>query len=163
MSRKPEINEVILGVNPLSMSLQIKVRNLKVSEKLLCEFSEGLVMPTGTLEKTYLLEDQPYTKVYHDTFWRDIILDLTPKALQVWTYICFDLNTSKDYYWVNTTFVVSKFKLKNRKELDDIINLQLIRYGLLAKTTIDYVYWINPAVIYCGNRVNKYPISVTVR
>ena len=163
MSKKPEINEKLLGVNPLSMSLQIKVRNLKISESILTEFSEGFSTPIGSINKSYLLEENPYTKVYHDAFWRDIILDLTPKALQVWTYICFDLESAKDYYWINNTFLVTKFKLRNRRELDEILNMQLIRYGLLAKTTVEHVYWINPSIMFCGNRVKKYPKSVSIR
>jgi hypothetical protein len=163
MSKKNLVNENNLGVNPLSISLEIKVANIKTAESLLCEFSDGINLPIGTLEKKYLLDSQRYTKLYHSAFWRDVILDLTPKALQVWTYICFDLESGKDYYWVNNTFIVTKFKFKNRQELDDIIHNQLIRYSLLAMSTINHVYWINPHIVFCGNRLKKYPKQISVR
>jgi hypothetical protein len=163
MSKKPVITESLLGINPLSMSLQIKVRQLKTAEALLTEFTEGVHMPIGKLEKTIILEESEYSKVYHDTFWRDIIIDLNPKALQIWTFITFDLDRNKDYYWVNSSFLVSKLGLRNKKTLDDLIKSHLVRYGLLATSTIEDVYWVNPSILFCGNRVEKYPKSVSIR
>lgn len=109
------------------------------------------------------MEEQSYTKLYHSAGWRDIIIDLSSKALQVWTYINFDLDNSKDYYWVNTSHLISKLKLKNNKELNDLIDNQLIRYALLSKTTIQDVYWINPAISFCGNRIKKYSKNINIR
>jgi hypothetical protein len=53
MSKKALFNESSLGVNPLSISLEIKVANVKTAENLLCEFSDGINLPVGTLEKKY--------------------------------------------------------------------------------------------------------------
>lgn len=160
MSKKPIIDELKLGVNPLTMSLEVKVRQIKTTESLLSEYTEGVHLPIGKIDKSYVLENVAFTKVYHSAFWRDIVVDLTPKALQVWVYITFDLEQGKDYYWINTTYLVSKLKLKNKRELTELIDNQLVRYGLLSKTIIDDVYWINPTIVFCGNRIKKYPNNI---
>jgi hypothetical protein len=162
MSKRPIIDEKKLGVNPLSIDLKIKVSQLKTSESLLTEFTEGINLPVGKLEKTILLESQQYTKLYHDAFWRNIIIDLSPKALQLWTFISFDLDANKDYYWINSSFLISKFKYRNKKVLEELIK-ELGRYGLISSSFEPDIIWINPSIMFSGNRIKKYSNKVVIR
>ncbi len=40
---------------------------------------------------------------------------------------------------------------------------ELVRYGFVVNTVLKSVYWINPAVFFCGNRLNKYPTKKDVK
>jgi hypothetical protein len=152
-----------MGVNPFTATLKIPVRKLKGKETLLTEFTEGISLPIGTLQQTVLLEDIKYSKLYHSAWMRDLITDLSPIALKVFMYVAYSLNTNEDYYTYNKSFMVKKLNLKNQKELIDVTNNELIRYGLLGLSLVPDTFWINPNYMYCGNRVKMYPKNVVIR
>ena len=158
MSKKPVINESKMGINPFVASLSGTMRVFKAKANILSEYADNMNIIVGTLQKVNVLEDAAYSKIYHETFWRDIILDLSPQATKLWIFILYNLEPNKDYFWVNKTFIADKLKLKNHRELQSLIDNELERYALInGSTGIQDVYWINPSVVFCGNRLKKYP------
>lgn len=158
MSKRPEIDEKKLGINPFIASLTGTMRVFKAKENLLLEYADDMNIIVGTHQKVSVVEDAVFTKVYQETFWRDIILDLSPNATKLWVYLCYTLVPNKDYIWINKTFLTAKLGLKNHRQLQEILDSELIRYALLSSSTgLKDVYWINPCIIFCGNRLKKYP------
>lgn len=158
MTKRPVIDEKKLGINPFIASLNGTMRVFKAKENLLSEYADNMNIIIGTHQKVSIVEDAVFTKVYHETFWRDIILDLSPNAVKLWVYITYYLEPNKDYFWINKAFIVTKLNLKNQKELQQLLDNELERYALInSRTGIENVYWINPSVLFCGNRLKKYP------
>ena len=158
-TKKPVItDESKLGINPFTASLTGTMRVFKAKESILTEYSDNMNIIVGTINKTAIVEDAIYTKVYHDTFWRNVILDLSPLALKLWIFINYSLESNKDYIWLNRTFIVSKLRLKNQKELFTLLEQELCRYALLSPISgYADMYWVNPSIAFCGNRLKKYP------
>lgn len=148
---------------PIAGGIPIRARSFNKTDKLILESVEGIYLPAGKLNETVLVEDEVFTKVYHDVKYRDIILNLSHDALRLWTYITYDITSNKDFYWMNMTFITRHLRLRSSFELKQIIDNELVRYAFITPTQFPNVYWINPAILFCGNRMKKYPQNVVVR
>jgi hypothetical protein len=113
------------------------------------------------LPKEVNLEKEANTKVYHLTNIRDLLFIMDSQGRDLFIWLIYTVTVGKDWVWINKELYMDKAKIKSyttyRKAVDEIIT-----YGIVTPTMYTDTYWINPAVFFCGSRVNKYPNNVVV-
>lgn len=159
---KPEIDKIKLGTNPFIVNQVIKARSFNREEHLLVKQSEGINLPFGEVKTAMLVEEQKYTKVYHDVDFRDILLLLDEYPLKLVLFIMYQINVNEDYVWINSRLFQDKTKLRDKRDYITALET-LIRYGVLSPTIYKDVYWINPLIFFAGNRLHKYPNHLSIR
>jgi hypothetical protein len=155
ITKKPEINPNLLKTNPFVVNYAIPYRVIS-KEKLLSENVGVHNEHTGTIKERFKIDQTPFTKVFQDVGYRDVIMRYSENALRLFVWITFNLNSGEDYIWINHTLFLKKTDIIKKKDYEEALQ-ELIRYGLLAYSPIADVYWVNPFIIFCGNRVIKYP------
>lgn len=145
---KPKYDYKTLGINPFSISLEIKVKELELLNAYKKDGDDWLPV-------TNEVEDTPYTKMFITSERRIIVSNLSPAAKELYLWIMFEIDAGKDALWINK----ERYMLENhtsintyKKALED-----LIRYAIISQTVVQGVYWFNPDFFFRGDRIRKYP------
>jgi hypothetical protein len=148
---RPDISEEKMGRNPFIASLEIRVRPIR----------SGYVPDGEMLVDNFVdMEVDTYAKVFDNSEQRIIMAGLSFRALQVWTWAMYTIESGKDYLWVNVVRVMEECGMKSIKTYKAAI-AELCRYGYIAPCVgHKNVFWINPAVAFKGNRAKKFPENV---
>jgi hypothetical protein len=148
---RPEISEERMGRNPFLASLEVRVRPIR----------SGYVPDGEMLVDNYIdLEVDTYFKMFDKAEQRLITAGLSFRALQVWTWAMYTIESGKDYLWVNVVRVMEECGMKSIKTYKAAI-AELCRYGYFAPCVgHKNVFWINPAVAFKGNRAKAFPENV---
>ncbi len=149
---RPEIREESMGRNPFVASLEIRVRPIRSGYVA----DEDMMMVENFVD----MEMDTFFKMFDKAEQRMIMAGLSFRALQVWTWGMYTIESGKDYLWVNVARVMEECGMKSVKTFKAAI-AELCRYGYFAPC-VGYknVYWINPAVAFKGNRAKKFPENV---
>lgn len=159
---KPTIDSAKLGTNPFIVNQVIKARSFDKSSHVLIKTDEGINLPVGDIKTAMLVEEQTFTRVFHDVDFRNILLLLDELPLKLVLFVIYQIIPSEDYIWINSRLFQDKTKTRDKR--DYIAALEtLIRYGVLSPTIYKDVYWINPLIFFAGNRLQKYPNNLKVR
>lgn len=154
----PEIDESKLGKNPFSQELVIDVTKVEDEGKFIVD-EDGVSLPAH-----HYIEKQKCVKFYKFKGAREHMLSLSAGALRMIVYIGFTLDGSKDYIRVLPSTYdkkTGKGSLNTYKRAID----ELITAGYLTPTIQIYkhTYWVNPAMMFCASRKDKYPTKVRVK
>lgn len=157
-------------INPFIVSLQIKVRKV-ASKKSMVDVNDipdndRISNSPGITRQVdiKIVETEPKTGMYKDAEYRKIMMLLSGMSLKLLIYI------GQTLQWGQDKIAIKGVKLKNfmkecnissRATVYNAIN-ELVRYGFLAKSADSGMYWINPMIIFYGNRINKYPDNVVM-
>lgn len=148
---RPEISEERMGRNPFLASLEVRVRPMRSGY-----VPEGDMMVDNYVE----LEVDTYFKMFDKSEQRLITAGLSFRALQVWTWSMYTIESGKDYLWVNVVRVMDECGMKSIKTYKAAI-AELCRYGYFAPCVgHKNVFWINPAVAFKGSRARAFPENV---
>ena len=144
---KPKYDYKLLGINPFSISLEIKVKELELLNAYKKVDDDWLPIANE-------VEDTAFTKMFISAERRIIVSNLTPSAKELYLWIMFEIDAGKDALWINK----ERFMLENhtsintfKKALED-----LIRYAIISQTVVQGVYWFNPDFFFRGDRIKKY-------
>ena len=149
---RPEIKEESMGRNPFVASLEIRVRPIRSGYVA----DEDMMMVENFVD----MEMDTYAKVFDKAEQRMIMAGLSFRALQVWTWAMYTIESGKDYLWVNVERVMEECGMKSIKTFKAAI-AELCRYGYIAPCVgHKNVYWTNPAIAFKGNRAKKFPQNV---
>lgn len=159
---KPEINEKKLGFNPFMTNITLKGRMLDKEENIIIQSDKGVGVPVGTFKSTIVIEEQSFTKIWHDTDFRNIILKLDEVSLKLFIFIQYQLEPNKDYIWINSRLFQDTACVKHKSEYIEAME-KLVRYSIVTTTIYPDVYWINPLILFSGNRLKKYPDNLKLR
>lgn len=154
---KEIIDESVLGTNPFSHELVVEVNKRLDSKAVIKDKETGDEIPAESL-----VERQKITKVYLSAALRDRAMNLSAGAQRMFIYILYDLDTNKD--WV--TIVPKDYEKRAKKGTLNVYKKaidELVRYSYLTPTLYRYVYWINPALFFSGNRITKYKENVIIK
>jgi hypothetical protein len=148
---RPEISEEKMGRNPFLASLEVRVRPIR----------SGYVPDGEMMVDNYVdLEVDTYFKMFDKAEQRVVMAGLSFRALQVWTWAMYTIESGKDYLWVNVVRVMEECGMKSIKTYKAAI-AELCRYGYFAPCVgHKNVFWINPAVAFKGNRAKAFPENV---
>lgn len=159
--RKPVIDPSRLFNPFINDQESIKGRSWVTNKRVFTTDQEGNNLQIGSIANESEIEDQTYTRIYQDADYRQFILNLSYPATKLYVYLTFKLPRNQDYLWINTIL------FKRESSLDDDQYLlaveELERYGVIAYTIYKDVYYINPLIFYCGNRLKKYTAHVKMR
>ena len=151
---KPEINKNNLGVNPLT----VNDLEIKVVEKV---YTGSFKHKDGDIiHNTGLIEYDSCTKVYNKASNRLFASKLTAGSKSLLLWLIFEMDYNEDYIWINKTRYMEENDISSintyKKAITELTRYCVI-YPMLGKRN---VYWINPRLMFNGNRITKYPDSV---
>lgn len=158
MRRKSsKIDESQLILNPFSHELYIEV-SMRLDSEAKIKDELGNEVPASSL-----IEKSLTTKVYKTAATREQTMGLSATALKMFVLILYEVHTNTD--WIEMTpewyiQVAGKGGSRNshKRGIDE-----LTRYGYITPTKFKHVYWINPRLIFSGNRIEKYRKNVVMK
>ena len=150
MSRKvPPIDENRLKSNPFTQSLEIAVRERVDLVAMVPDDTGKLVSLRNPVEQIQ------YTKVFHNADDGDRAIGLSACALRMYVYIIHKMGTD-DWIRIMPDNYAVKAEKGSRNSYKRAIN-ELIDEKYICLSPFKYTYYINPARLFCGNRIEKYP------
>lgn len=156
MNKLPLFDETKLLKNPFSYSLKIEVTRCIDTGKFAAD-KEGIMHPVSTL-----IERQSATKIFHVAGIAEMVGNLSDTAMRLYMYIIHSLDAGKDFIRINPEHYQKKNRVKDGRTYKSATK-ELIRYNFIVNTEFDNVYWINPNLFFCGNRILKYPESIEIK
>lgn len=153
--KKPKYNEELLGVSPFISSLVIPVNKIAYEGQYKYDAD-------GVISKVYgSVERELSCKLYISPERRKIMNMLSTRAKGLFLWVMYEVDRNKDYMWLNKKRYMEENDINSINTYRNAVD-ELIRYGLLCKSVVNDVYWINPAMFFGGNRITKYPKKVQV-
>jgi hypothetical protein len=143
-----------MGVNPFIASLEVRVRSVR----------SGYVPEEGMMVDNLVeMEVESYFKVFDNATQRVVMVGLSFRALQVWTWVMYTIESGVDYIRMNVDRSMQECRIKSLKTYRAAIS-ELCRYGYIAPCVgHKNVYWINPSIGFKGSRVKAFPSCVVKR
>lgn len=142
--------------NPFSVGLAIKAVKVTDVRRFLKKDDGVLHAPEYYLEKTEC------ARVYYGAGVRDSIYKLSSCGQSMLWYIVLHLEKDCDYLRINSENYMSKCGIKSINTYKTAIK-ELMRYCFIAPSA-DYkdVYWINPEVMFNGDRLKKFTDKMVI-
>lgn len=162
--KKPDIQKSDMAANPFIANQIIKARAFNKEEHYVIQVDDGVNLINGTIKNYNLVEEQKSTKIYHDVSYRDLLFTLKERPLKLLLYIMYQIEPNEDYIWINNVHFQDHVKC-NKKDYREAVE-SLIDSSVLAcckYSKFSEVYYINPLIFFCGNRLKKYPDNVKIR
>jgi hypothetical protein len=152
--KKPDFDNINMGVNPFESGLQIYVN--KKYKKVVNKFEEKD-------EQEYEYEATPYTKVFDVPGDKKSVVDLPIRCKELYLYLIHSLIPAQDYLWIDKTAYMKKMGIRSINTYKEAVN-GLCDAGYVSKhARLANVLWINPYHFFKGSRINKYPTKVIVK
>lgn len=140
-------------MNPFSQDLVIEVSTrldpeAKIKDKFGCD-----VPAESQIEKA------KSTKVYKTAANRDRIMSCSATAQRMLWFIAYEIGDTDDWieldpeWYKEVSGAGSRNMYKKGKE-------ELVRYGYISRTEHKNIYWVNPVLMFAGNRITKFPSKV---
>lgn len=155
--RLKQIREHLSGIpNPFSQELVVEVDVRLSPNAVIDDPVYGKIPATSDIEK------QKATKVYKTAAYRDRCMNLSATAQRMLLFIMYEMVGADDWVelepaWYKEVSGAGSRNMYNKgKE-------ELIRYLYITPTEKKNVYWVNPVLLFGGNRVTKYPDNVVVK
>lgn len=156
MYKKPKIVESRLKANPFINDFKIDIRNVT-------DFHSFTKDGVNVKPKEYSAEVQKSTRVYLSADQRDVVSLLKPNAQRLYLWIIYELTPNKDWIWINRVkYMKDNGKIKDARTYNRSVD-ELCDCGFIAPV-IRYkdVFYINPSIIFCGSRVEKYKDKLNI-
>lgn len=154
-SSKVDPKELIL--NPFSQELYIEVSTRLDSEAKIRDELGNEVPATSLIEKALT------TKIYKTAATREQAMNLSATALKMFVLIQYELQTNCDWIEMTPEWYISVVGKGGSRNSHKRGTDELMRYGYITPTKFKHVYWINPRLIYAGNRIEKYKNNVVIK
>ena len=152
MKALPKYTEEEIGINPFLMGFKIQANVACSPDQYKKHNQDGqdIMLPA-----TYDMDHTQRCEVYYTTGMKAVIMGLTDKAQRLLLYIQYSMVRGKDYFQFNPTDYMNKNEIKSRTTVTNAIT-ELKRYGIIANAPRQTVYWVNPDIMFGGNRLNYY-------
>jgi len=147
---KPHVLPEELGANPFVKKLVIPVVVRK-------EFGKIAKDDQGHYKSaTFEVEYTSHTKLFCTPEKRFITNQLSPRAKELLLWVMYQLTNAQDYIWINKKMYMEENNITSIDTYKKAI-VDLVLKEFLTPTIKADVYWINPDMIFKGDRLNKYP------
>lgn len=156
MNKKEIIDESRLIKNPYEYTLVIPVSKYTNPKEFIKQGEDGIVV-----NSSFYLERVQSAKLFYSTGAKEYVYNLSDKAQRLYLYILYNLLNNKDYVQINKENYMTKNGIKAENTYREALK-ELIRYNFLCLTEYKTVFWINPNLFFCGNRIKKYPSNIKV-
>lgn len=150
-----------MGVNPFVANLTVFASKKRVEQSMvnLADYSDEIFLGIKeNREFEFTLEVNRFTKVFHSAVVRKSIGKLPARAKELLLWIIFELEPGVDYVIVN----IARYEKENEVSHNTYLRAveDLITSSVLCSTIWKGVFWINPAILFCGNRLKKFSDNV---
>ena len=143
--------------NPFTFSLKIEVSRIYDKKKYVSKEGEPTVPATFDIEK------QRSTKIYHSKKARVAVGNLTGGAHKLLFHIIYSMEPGNDYVQVNTEHYMRLYGIKSIKTYNDSIKELKMAAFIGEAAPYKDVFYINPAFIFSGSRINAFKDKVTIK
>jgi hypothetical protein len=96
------------------------------------------------------VDEEQFTKFYLSNF--SAFFDLKPSAIRVFGYVLEQLLPNKDYFYIDISDALEVTKYKHKSSVYEGL-ASLIGASVIARGKNDNHYFINPMVVFNGNRI----------
>jgi hypothetical protein len=161
-----------LATNPFTQG-SFRVRAIKLySEKEFIdisdfESSDGVNMPkivggvgSHSTKHSFNAEIETSTRLYRTEYAQSVILKLSERGCRMLTYVMQKLAKQSDTVEIKSEDFMGLFSVLSIQTFYNSLN-DLMDAGVIARYKTNR-YWINPSVIFNGNRITKYPDKVDI-
>lgn len=155
------LEKKFLGRNPFIKGLTINVNKIAIKNVYK---SSGDKACDGSIiqEPVYSKADStPFTKFYIGSELRKIRSLITPRGKELLLWIMDELEAGKDYVEINRKRYMKELHIKSLNTYKTAVS-DLVRYGIIALTLKQDVFWINPEFLFRGSRVRKYKSNTII-
>ncbi len=137
--------------------LDLHDKNVKVGTKRLDTNTQLIDKVTGEVKPMFsytytkqIIDSKKFTKMYTDNL--GMIFGLSKGAQLVLRYICDSLIPKADYVFINIEKCREYCEYKTRQSVYNSLE-DLLKAEIIARTDDTYRYWINPSVLFNGDRM----------
>lgn len=102
------------------------------------------------LALTQKVDRETFIKVFRDSL--QYIAKLSRTAQAILWYVMDNLPKDKGYIIIDNSTVMEFCDFKTRKSVRDGV-IELLEKNILTKSTINKKFWVNPLVMFNGNRI----------
>lgn len=142
-----------ITMNPFSQELVIEVSTrLDPEAKIKDEF--GCDIPMSSV-----IEKAKATKVYQSAGNRDRVMNCSATAMRMLWFITYEIEGSDDWVELDPLWYKEVSQAGSRNMYVKAKE-ELVRYGFISATEYKNVYWVNPSLMFAGNRITKFPSKV---
>lgn len=99
---------------------------------------------------TQKVDREEFTKVFRGYI--PYIAKLSRTSQAVLWYVMDNLPKDKGYVVIDNSAVMDYCNFKNRKSVRDGV-IELLEKNILTKSTVNKKYWVNPLIMFNGNRI----------
>ena len=150
---KPDLGKMVGMVNPLTEAgFKVIVRRKQKVHK----DKKG-----GEVIEDVELEHERYAKLFLEGGKRKAVCSLSGSASKLFTWLMYELESAKDYIWINKVRCMEEIGVSSINTYKAALK-EVVGSGLIAASLEPDVFWINPRLFFCGNRIKKYPNHVEV-
>lgn len=157
MKKYPPLDTKQLLNNPFSQELVIPATKIIEGGKFFRD-EDGIMLPASAI-----VDKEKYTRVIRTAKFRQMMMILSPTALKLLMWIIQDVEDGNDWIRIMPEFYAKQGGKGASKTQYKVALNELMDTGYITPTKFKYTYWINPAVIYAGSRINKYPDKVVIK
>lgn len=152
-----------VGINPFVANLVVYAFNKRVTKQMveIGDVVDDVLVSVGEKRSLeFTLETSRMTKVFHNAAARKTLATLPARAKELLLWIMYELDPGKDYMVMN----IARYEKENEVSHNTYLRAveDLIAQAVISTTKWKNVFWVNPAIMFCGNRIHKYPDSVQI-
>lgn len=119
-------------------------------QQIISSAETGEVIGQSVFAKVVEVDEEKFAKLYLNEL--SILWDMKTPALKLFSYILTVLQPNQDQFYFSVNKAMDYTGYKTVTAINNAI-AQLLSAGLIAKTIEDNWYFINPLVVFNGNRV----------
>ena len=152
--RKPEVDKSMMTENPFMVDKEIPTKDI-AKKVLTVNKVDNNYYPTGATIEIRVVDVGRTTKTYHSSEHKKLILTLPDDAIRVLKYIEYSLAPGYDFLFLNEL----NYKLitgKSIRSFREAVKV-LVSRSIICPSKYKSTFFINPMIMFCGSRVNKYP------
>lgn len=156
------------AVNPFTASLSVKVFRLHserdyIDKKGLLDGKNiipaiGISLPSHKHSYSYYVELDTSTRLFRTDATDKIVNSLTDRASRLLIYVMRKLSKGSELVEIDIEEYQANYKIDSRQTVYNAIT-DLSNAGVISRHKPNK-YWINPAIIFNGNRIDKYKDKV---
>lgn len=152
---KPEVREEDLGKNPYLKSLVVPVNKVSGEDRFRQDGTEWY-------KSDYEYDAAASCKVFVDSQRRKDMAKLAPRSKDLLLWIIYEVKKGKDWLWINRERYMEESGITSLNTYRSAAT-ELIKTGYISKTVVLGVYWINPDLIFSGNRIKAFPENIKIK
>jgi len=137
--------------NPYINNLNIVYSEIKISKTYIYNHLEQIYLPA-----TIKAEQQKKTSIFISPEHRKILMKLNPYANKLFLFIIYTIQTGEDIININRNIFLKESNLSRSTYIRAINELKELNIIKPVENLKD-AYFINPAFLFNGSRLRKYP------